>query len=78
MAMRGESAGTVTVADVRASGASRREFRCGVCGYGVALAGSPPACPMCRATAWEPVPWRPFTRLADVPTRAGYSSDFGL
>ena len=78
MATRGDSAGAVTVVGVPRRRGSRREFRCGVCGYGVALAGSPPACPMCRATAWEPVPWRPFSRFADVPTRAGYSSNLDL
>jgi rubredoxin len=38
----------------------RAEPRCSVCGYGVIASGSPPACPMCQANAWEQLPWRPF------------------
>jgi rubredoxin len=43
----------------------KAELRCAECGYGVVAAEAPAACPMCKATTWEPVPWRPFSRLAD-------------
>ena len=65
MATHVEIAAREAAADVRRKLVGRRDFRCSVCGYGVALAGPPPPCPMCRATKWEPAPWRPFTRLAD-------------
>lgn len=29
------------------------EFRCVTCGYGICVSGEPPACPMCRESAWE-------------------------
>lgn len=31
----------------------KRELACGRCGYGIVVASEPPACPMCRSTAWE-------------------------
>ena len=40
----------------------RRPLRCVGCGYEIASYRSPPVCPMCRQTVWEPAPWRPFTR----------------
>lgn len=46
------------VAGVRAKG----EFRCLGCGYGVTVYRHLPECPMCHATAWERVPWRPYSR----------------
>ena len=79
MAPRVEFARAETVADVRANGARRHEFRCAACGYGVALAGPPPPCPMCRATEWEPAPWRPFTRRPDaLAERRTFPSHLGL
>lgn len=44
------------------------EHRCSACGYAVVVRHVPSACPMCRGTAWEAVPWRPFTRAPDVET----------
>jgi len=29
------------------------QFRCARCGYGISLAGTLPACPMCRSHLWE-------------------------
>jgi len=31
----------------------KQELSCGRCGYGIVVAGEPPACPMCRSSAWE-------------------------
>jgi rubrerythrin len=36
----------------------KRELRCGVCGYGVIVEQPPPSCPICRSTAWRPLPER--------------------
>jgi lipopolysaccharide biosynthesis regulator YciM len=41
---------------------AKGEFRCAGCGYGVTVYKALPECPMCRGTAWERVPWRPFSR----------------
>jgi hypothetical protein len=30
------------------------EFHCSECGYGVIVQRTPPRCPMCSGTAWEP------------------------
>jgi len=38
----------------RTEGQTRNEFRCGACGYGIIIVGSPPTCPMCGADEWEP------------------------
>lgn len=45
--------------------AVRGEHRCGSCGYGIATAEQPAECPMCRASDWQPVAWRPFTHLPE-------------
>ena len=42
--------------------AGREELRCTACGYGVIVSRRPPACPMCQASRWDEVGWRPFTR----------------
>jgi hypothetical protein len=79
MATRVQLAAPEAGADVRGNRVRRRDFRCSACGYGVALAGPPPPCPMCRATEWEPAPWRPFTRRADAVTaRRTFPSHLGL
>ena len=31
----------------------KQEFSCRTCGYGIVVASEPPACPMCRSSAWE-------------------------
>jgi len=46
-----------------AGGRAKGEFRCEGCGYGVTVYRSLPVCPMCHGTAWERVPWRPYTRV---------------
>ena len=38
------------------------EFHCSECGYGVAMRGPLPRCPMCGGEAWEQSAWSPFTR----------------
>ena len=38
-------------------------LRCRDCGYGVSARRIPDACPMCRGSAWEHEPWRPFSTL---------------
>jgi hypothetical protein len=38
------------------------EFQCSDCGYGIVSRGILPTCPMCHGAAWQPSPWRPFTR----------------
>ncbi len=47
-----------------AGDAARGEFRCGACGYGVAIATTLPKCPMCGGTTWEHGRWRARTRLS--------------
>jgi hypothetical protein len=32
---------------------ARGEFQCSACGYGIAIRGVLPACPMCGAETWE-------------------------
>jgi hypothetical protein len=32
---------------------TRTDLRCRSCGYGIVVAGEPPACPLCRAHDWE-------------------------
>jgi rubredoxin len=50
----------------RASGeATKGEFHCSECGYGVTVYRALPVCPMCGGTAWEQVPWSPLTRALD-------------
>ena len=45
---------------------------CASCGYGIAIRRTPPLCPMCQGSEWEPGPWRPFTSLEEVTIlRAG-------
>ena len=46
----------------RSGEAAAGEFRCTGCGYGVAVSGVLPPCPMCRGESWIPARWRPFTR----------------
>ena len=43
----------------------KAELRCAECGYGIVASEVPDTCPMCQSTVWEPVPWRPFSGLAD-------------
>jgi rubrerythrin len=42
------------------------EFHCTSCGYGVAVYGTLPECPMCASTTWEPAEWSPFTRARQI------------
>ena len=54
---------TSTAAPPRdAGGRAKGEFRCVECGYGIVVHDALPECPMCHGEAWEPAPWRPFTR----------------
>ena len=48
---------------------AKGEFRCSDCGYGVVTCRSLPLCPMFHGISWEPVPWRPFTRVRDQHRR---------
>jgi hypothetical protein len=41
------------------------ELYCGDCGYAVSVRVPPEECPMCRGSAWEHRPWRPFSLLVD-------------
>ena len=41
---------------------AKGEFRCTLCGYGVAVHRELPRCPMCAGEDWEPARWSPFTR----------------
>ena len=47
----------------------RGAFRCAECGYGVAVTGVLPACPMCAGTSWEPELRPTFGRLGEAPGR---------
>jgi rubrerythrin len=38
---------------VGAGAAAKGAFRCSDCGYGVAVQGTLPQCPMCGGTSWE-------------------------
>ena len=42
--------------------ATRIEYRCAACGYGIVVYGQAPSCPMCREARWEHVQWRPFSQ----------------
>jgi hypothetical protein len=42
-----------------------QEFRCASCGYGLVTKGTPPACPMCRESAWDHIPSRPLRTLLE-------------
>ena len=37
---------------VLAAEPGRSDWWCRVCGYGIVVAGRPPACPMCRSDDW--------------------------
>ena len=45
------------------------DYVCAGCGYGVAVAMPPPACPMCRGSEWDKPLWRPFTSLDEFRAR---------
>ena len=45
------------------------DYICAGCGYGVALAAPPPACPMCHKSEWDRPLWRPFTSLDEFRAR---------
>jgi hypothetical protein len=45
------------------------DYVCVKCGYGVALATPPPACPMCHGNEWDRPLWRPFTSLNEYRDR---------
>jgi len=42
------------------------DYRCSLCGYGIAIHTPPHACPICHSTTWEPSHPRPNTA---APTR---------
>jgi hypothetical protein len=44
----------------------RGAFRCAQCGYGVAVTGFLPLCPMCLGTSWEPELRPSFGRSGEV------------
>jgi hypothetical protein len=48
----------------------RVDLRCRDCGYGIVVAGEPPACPLCRSYDWEPIP-------TTFPQRLGAAADAG-
>ena len=56
---------------------AKGEFRCADCGYGVVTWRVLPVCPMCHGTSWEPVPWRPFSRVRGQH-RNGVEADLEL
>ncbi|HEY2327520.1 MAG TPA: hypothetical protein VGH52_08570 [Gaiellaceae bacterium] len=39
---------------VRTGSYATGEFHCSSCGYGIAVSGPLPQCPMCAGTTWEP------------------------
>ncbi len=41
---------------------AKGEYRCSVCGYGVAVWKELPRCPMCGGETWEQSDWSPFSR----------------
>jgi len=45
-----------------AGDATRGEFHCAECGYGLTVARTLPTCPMCAGGSWQRVDWSPFTR----------------
>ncbi len=46
---------------------SRDEFHCSSCGYGIAVRGKLPLCPMCGGSDWEQVGSTPFGRASALP-----------
>ena len=49
---------------------ARGPFRCSECGYGVAVTGPLPACPMCAGTSWEPEQRPAFGRAGEAAERS--------
>lgn len=49
-----DSADAEFIEFVRAGSTASGEFHCSNCGYGIAVYGSLPQCPMCAGTTWEP------------------------
>jgi rubrerythrin len=46
--------------------AAAGEFHCSQCGYGVIVRRTPPRCPMCSGTVWEPAGLGALRRRATV------------
>jgi len=61
------NAPVVTSAVMLAGSPAAGEYRCTSCGYGIAVSGRLPACPMCRGDGWEAARWRPFSRTRRQP-----------
>jgi rubrerythrin len=51
----------------RAGEITKGEFRCPNCQYGIVVSHALPVCPMCRGEVWEAAPWRPYSRVPEVP-----------
>ena len=49
--------------------AGEGELRCTTCGHTVAVESQPETCPLCHGTAWDAVPWRPFSREQTLARR---------
>jgi hypothetical protein len=49
----------------------RVDLRCRSCGYGIVVAGEPPACPICHSHDWKPIPTTFPQRLGSDADAAG-------
>lgn len=58
----GHSADDEFVEFVAAGAASKGEFHCAECGYGVTVTRTLPICPMCAGSAWQRADWSPMLR----------------
>jgi rubrerythrin len=45
-----------------AGSASKGEFHCAECGYGVTITRTLPTCPMCSGSSWQRSDWSPLGR----------------
>jgi hypothetical protein len=61
------NAPVVSSAVMLAGSPAAGEYHCASCGYGIAVSGRLPECPMCRGDEWEAARWRPFTRASQPP-----------
>ena len=78
MATRARKAESGDVVLLRAGTPAKGEFQCTGCGYGAAIHGALPECPMCRGVTWAFAEWRPFTRLPPVGDPAERGPDAHL
>ena len=60
---------------VAAGTASKGEFQCAECGYGVTITKTLPTCPMCSGGSWQRSEWAPMHRAAELARQGRPSSE---